>query len=159
MPYILQDKRDRLDPLINALHAELVSLESDDESNNMEGNLNYTVTRLLRMVYGQSYSEFNDAIGVLECIKLEHYTTQAAPYEAQKKFENGDVDSNAKPVTLRAISVETEDSDRTKGHALKPQLAPPDIWGVGEEPYAAEQYDLESGTKEQLLDPKDKHLR
>ena len=69
MPYILQDKRDRLDPLINALHVELVNMESDDETNNMEGNLNYLVTRQLRMVYGQSYSEFNDAIGVLECIK------------------------------------------------------------------------------------------
>lgn len=109
MPYIKQDKRDILDPVINALHSELVNLESDDESNNMEGNLNYTVTRLLRMVYGQSYSEFNDAIGVLECIKLEHYVTQARPYEEQKKFENGDVAATVEPIVLRTIQVEKDD--------------------------------------------------
>lgn len=109
MPYIKQDKRDILDPVIDALHAELVNLETDDPQNNMEGNLNYAITRLLRMVYGQSYSEFNDAIGVLECIKLEHYVTQARPYEAQKMFENGDVDATVTPVVLRTITVVEND--------------------------------------------------
>ena len=106
MPYILQDKRDVLDPVINELHSELVNLESDDPENNMEGNLNYLITRLLRMVYGQSYSDFNDAIGVLECIKLEHYITQARPYEEQKKFENGDVLATAEPIVMDETVVE-----------------------------------------------------
>ena len=110
MPYILQDKRDRLDPLINALHAELVSLESDDESNNMEGNLNYLITRLIRMVYGMSYAEVNAAMGMLECIKQEHYRTQAGPYEDQKKFENGDVVGNNDPIILNEVVVENGNS-------------------------------------------------
>ena len=118
MPYILQDKRDRLDPLINALHAELVSLESDDETNNMEGNLNYLITRLIRMVYGMSYAEVNAAMGMLECIKQEHYRTQAGPYEEQKKFENGDVDAVAEPIVLRTIMVEDETSERDIPHFL-----------------------------------------
>ena len=154
MPYILQDKRDILDPVINALHVELVNLESDDENNNMEGNLNYLVTRLLRMVYGQSYSEFNDAIGVLECIKLEHYMTQAAPYEAQKKFENGDVDANVRPIVLQPISV-AKDGEQPKAAQPVPP-GPVDVWGLLPED---DDYDLENGTKEQLLDPKDRHLR
>ena len=105
MPYIIQYKRDRLDPLINAVHTELVNLESDGDFNNMEGNMNYLITRLIRMVYGQSYREVNDAMGLLECIKQEHYRTQAAPYEDQKRFENGDVDATVKPIVLEETVV------------------------------------------------------
>ena len=92
MPYIVKEKRHVLDPHIDNLHRELVGLESDDPMNNMEGNLNYIITALLRKVYGKSYAEINAAIGMLECCKLEHYRTVAAPYEDQKKFDNGDVE-------------------------------------------------------------------
>jgi len=92
MPYIAQEKRDRLDPLIDDIHQELVKIEIDDEENNMEGNLNYLFTRLLMKVYSSTnYREINDAIGMLECCKLEYYREVAAPYENQKKFENGQV--------------------------------------------------------------------
>lgn len=93
MPYVKQSKRDVLDPIIDDLHQALVELELDDESNNMEGNLNYTFTRLLRKVYTTgNYAEINDAMGVLLCTALEHYRTKAAPYEDQKKHDNGDVE-------------------------------------------------------------------
>jgi hypothetical protein len=95
MPYIKQDKRDVLDPVIEQLHTTLVDMEVDDDQNNMEGNLNYAITRLLMMVYGDRnstrYAQINDAIGVLECIKQEYYRKVAAAYEDQKAFENGDV--------------------------------------------------------------------
>lgn len=95
MPYIKQEKRDVLDPVIEDLHHELVGLEMDDETNNMEGNLNYAITRLLMMVYGTEsstrYSEINDAMGVLSCIQHEFYRKVAAPYENQKEFETGPV--------------------------------------------------------------------
>jgi len=97
MPYIKQEKRTPLDRPINDLHRALVDLELDDSNNNMEGNLNYTITRLLKLVYGQttaSYRDVNDVVGLLECIKLEFYRTSAAPYEDQKRFENGEVDAN-----------------------------------------------------------------
>ncbi len=96
MPYITQDKRRQLDTHIDAIHHALVGMRLDDESTNTEGNLNYTITRLLMMVYGQSddtrYANINDAIGMLECCKLELYRKVAEPYEDQKEFENGSVD-------------------------------------------------------------------
>jgi hypothetical protein len=95
MPYIHRTKREVLDPVIDDLHRSLVELQMDDELNNMEGNINYTITRLLMMVYGDkdstNYSQINDAIGVLECVKNEYYHKVASPYEDQKEFDNGSI--------------------------------------------------------------------
>jgi len=113
MPYIKQIKRDTLDSVIDSLHKALVELEVDDESNNMEGNLNYTITRLLRMCYGQSYGEINDAMGMLQCVMLEHYRTVAVPYENQKIYENGDVDVNLPSERLSEVVVRKTDNDCT----------------------------------------------
>ena len=97
MPYIVSSKRDALDLIINDLHNALVMLEIDDpDSNSMEGNLNYTITKLLTLIYtSPRYAEINDAIGVLECCKLEYYRRVAADYENLKAFQNGDVYPNA----------------------------------------------------------------
>ena len=97
-----------MDPIIDDLVDALVKLQTDDENNNFEGNLNYSITRLLRKCYSNSYREINDAIGMLECVKLEHYRTQAGPYEDQKKFENGDVEINATPIILNEVVVEKD---------------------------------------------------
>ena len=91
MPYINQDKRTHLDPHIDNLLNALRELESDDPSNVHCGNLNYVITKLLINSYATRYKEINEAIGVLECAKLEFYRTVAAPYEDQKRFDNGDV--------------------------------------------------------------------
>lgn len=95
MPYIVNEKREVLDLVVDTLHQTLVDLQMDDEMNNMEGNINYVITRLLMMVYGDrdttNYSQINDAMGVLESVKSEYYRKVAAPYEDQKAFENGDV--------------------------------------------------------------------
>lgn len=91
MPYIAQEKRDHLDPHITSLINALRELESDDPANTHSGNLNYVITRLLRASYARRYADINEAIGVLECAKLELYRRLAAPYEDQKAFENGDV--------------------------------------------------------------------
>jgi hypothetical protein len=93
MPYIKQEKRDVLDSTIDVLHRLLVDLELDDDTNNMEGNINYIFTRLLRKCYGNSYAEINDAMGILNCVTHEFYRVVAAPYENQKQFENGDVET------------------------------------------------------------------
>ena len=112
MPYIAEDKRHQIDPAINALHQALVSLEIDDEDNNMEGNLNYALTRLLMMVYGNKegtrYSHINDAMGVLECIKQEFYRKVASPYEDQKEFDNGAVVpfTNDHPLIAGTVDIE-----------------------------------------------------
>ncbi len=91
MPYITQDKRDHLSPHIRSLLNALRELESDDPTNNYAGNLNYVITSLLLSSYGRKYGDINEAVGVLECAKLEFYRKFAAPYEDQKEFENGSV--------------------------------------------------------------------
>ena len=57
------------------------------------GELNYMITRMVRAFLGQAprYHDFNEAVGVLECAKLELYRRMVAPYEDRKCKENGDV--------------------------------------------------------------------
>lgn len=91
MPYIIQDKRHQLDQHIDSLINALRELESDDPENTHCGNLNYVFTQILLASYTKRYAEINEAVGVLECCKLELYRRLAAPYEDQKRYENGDV--------------------------------------------------------------------
>lgn len=84
MPYIDQEARHRL--------------ESGDAPKDA-GELNYAVTRLVDAYLAAAaerggrvrYAHLNEAIGVLECAKLELYRRVAAPYEDTKTAENGDV--------------------------------------------------------------------
>lgn len=58
------------------------------------GELNYLITKLVDsflMGKGLSYSSINEAMGALECAKLELYRCIAAPYEDHKARENGEV--------------------------------------------------------------------
>ena len=57
------------------------------------GVLNYVLTRILLAFIGPAptYTDFNAAIGALECAKLELYRRMVAPYEDRKCAENGDV--------------------------------------------------------------------
>jgi hypothetical protein len=57
------------------------------------GDLNYIITHTLVRYLGRNpgYASINEAIGVLECAKLELYRRVAAPYEDRKCAENGDV--------------------------------------------------------------------
>ncbi len=92
MPYIIQEKRDVLDPYLEGLLNALRELESDDPNNNMEGNINYIVSRILHHVYkGGGYRGVNDGVGATVCAVLEFYRKVAAPYEDQKEFDNGPV--------------------------------------------------------------------
>jgi hypothetical protein len=69
------------------------SLE-DGRVPNEAGELNYLVTRLcdaFLMRKGLCYKNINQAIGALECAKLELYRRLAGPYEDKKSRENGEV--------------------------------------------------------------------
>lgn len=96
MPYIVQEKRELLDPIIDQLTTALQELDSGaaGEKDNMEGNINYVFSAVLAELYTRNYADINNAIGVLNCIALEYYSRFAVPYEAQKAFENGDVYDN-----------------------------------------------------------------
>lgn len=58
------------------------------------GELNFLFTHHINEFLksqGLNYSNINEAIGALECAKLELYRRIAAPYEDTKIAENGDV--------------------------------------------------------------------
>jgi hypothetical protein len=57
------------------------------------GELNFQITCLVKRFLGNkpNYAKFNEAVGVLECAKLELYRRMVAPYEDTKITENGDV--------------------------------------------------------------------
>ena len=81
MPYIKQNIRANLSP-----HSMSVPLNA--------GELNYQLTKLVNRYIsaaGLSYGTLNNAVGALECAKLELYRRVILPYEDEKINENGDV--------------------------------------------------------------------
>ena len=94
MPYIKKELREEIDAEINILVYRLKNL-IEDNSSIRAGTLNYTITKLIDGLYGPlekaGYKDYNEAIGMLECCKLEFYRKAAAPYEDLKLRENGAV--------------------------------------------------------------------
>ena len=81
MPYITKEQRELVDPV-------------SDLASSTPGELNYQLTALVTEYLrrrGISYTALNEAIGVLECAKLELYRRLVAEYEDQKCKANGDV--------------------------------------------------------------------
>ena len=87
MPYIKPEKRGKYERALEELIGILKSLPIEE----VDGELNYVVTKILKEVYPLRYFHINKAIGVLECIKQEFYRRVAAPYEDIKMKESGDV--------------------------------------------------------------------
>ncbi len=89
MPYIKQSPRKQFDPAIE----KLCELVGDAELNEVPGMLNYIISRIasVEVRANQRYITINEAIGVLECCKLELYRRLAADYEDRKCIQNGDV--------------------------------------------------------------------
>jgi hypothetical protein len=87
LQYIEAEKRRKYDKPLKDLVGILKSLPAEE----VDGELNYVVTKILKEVYPLKYYHLNKAIGVLECIKLEFYRRVAALYEDVKIKESGDV--------------------------------------------------------------------
>ena len=87
MPYIKSENRAKYERILHELIDILKSLPVEE----VDGELNYVVTKLLKEIYPLRYFHVNKAVGVLECIKLEFYRRVAAPYEDMKIKESGDV--------------------------------------------------------------------
>lgn len=86
MPYISEEERLGLSHRIDGLSQHIIT----------RGEMNYVITALLHQWIQftskeLSYSVINDAIGILECAKLELYRKIASPYEDKKLEENGGV--------------------------------------------------------------------
>ena len=87
MPYITQEDRPQYDKVL----AEITTLLKEKSPENVDGHLNYVVTKIIKEVYPLRYYHINKAMGVLECIQHEFYRRVAAPYEDTKIEQNGDV--------------------------------------------------------------------
>ncbi|TRO47494.1 hypothetical protein E2P60_03025 [Candidatus Bathyarchaeota archaeon] len=87
MPYIKMEKRSKYKNVVENLVNILKTLPPEE----IDGELNYVITKILKEIYPLRYFHINKAIGVLECIKLEYYRRVAAPYEDLKIKESGDV--------------------------------------------------------------------
>ena len=87
MPYIKAEKRKKYTKIIDELTKILKTLPPEE----IDGELNYVVTKILKEIYPLRYFNINKAVGVLECIKLEYYRRVAIPYEDSKIVKNGDV--------------------------------------------------------------------
>ena len=87
MPYIKQEDRAKYEKTLN----ELIELLKTQPTEKLDGELNYLITRILIGVYQPKYFNYNRAMGVLECCKLEFYRRVVAPYEDIKIKESGDV--------------------------------------------------------------------
>jgi hypothetical protein len=88
MPYITPELREDFEEPIQ----NLIKLLDWVDADRIDGTMNYIITRLIRSQYNNGrYAEYNSAIGVLECAKLELYRKAIGPYEDIKLIENGDI--------------------------------------------------------------------
>jgi len=88
MPYITPELREDFEEPLQ----KLINLLDWVDSDKIDGIMNYIITRLILSQYNNSkYADYNSAIGVLECSKLELYRKVIAPYEDIKIIENGDI--------------------------------------------------------------------
>ena len=81
MPYIPSDERAAV----------------EEEGPVTPGELNYAITKMVSDFlycdpdYSPAYEDYNEVIGILECVKLEVYRRLVGPYEDVKRMANGDV--------------------------------------------------------------------
>jgi len=87
LPYIKPENRVKYEKVLEELTGILKSLPMEE----VDGELNYVVTKMFKEIYPLRYFHINRAVGVLECIKLEFYRRIAGPYEDKKIKNCGDV--------------------------------------------------------------------
>ncbi len=88
MPYIKPDSRMKYQEGIDSL------LGAFNETDELKvGDVNYVVSTLVWELFKNkySYTQANNLIGALECVKQEFYRRMVVPYEEEKIKENGDI--------------------------------------------------------------------
>lgn len=85
MPYISELDREKFNPLIKQVVEKLRNASC--------GEMNYVLSSIIWKVFDDnpSYTEGNELMGVLECVKHEFYRRKLAPYEDDKIKRNGDI--------------------------------------------------------------------
>ncbi|MHC4106659.1 MAG: DUF6899 family protein [Planctomycetota bacterium] len=93
MPYIAKQDRADYDALIGQL-AEALAAAAPDRR---KGHANYVITQVLRKAWGvdaaagESYANYADVMGTLECAKQELYRRWVAAYEDKAIARHGDL--------------------------------------------------------------------
>mgnify|MGYP001617503638 FL=1 len=87
MPYIKKDQRTALDALLVPLVAHLQSLSVEEQ----DGALNYSITKIIRLLYPKKYFHLNRALGVLSAVTHELYRRVIGPYGDTNIIAHGDV--------------------------------------------------------------------
>lgn len=87
MPYITQEDRKKIEPILGPLLDQIALGEFSHP-----GQINYVITKIIMATLERpSYCDFNKVMGVLECVKQEFYRRAVGPYEDRKIRHNGDV--------------------------------------------------------------------
>lgn len=94
MPYIKQEHREKLKPLLDAL---IIAINEIDKGDNQHlshaGILNYCCTKLtLELIPVRSYWAIALKCGILRNIADEYYQRYARKYEDEKIIQNGDIE-------------------------------------------------------------------
>lgn len=91
MPYV--NRESRAFWRAEAAQAQQMGLEVQHRPEGSMGVMNYLISLMVDGFLGPSpsYARFNEAIGLLESVKLELYRRRVAPYEDTKIAENGDL--------------------------------------------------------------------
>lgn len=84
MPYIERGLRTEVNKIVGYAMGWKIQTRSI-------GEINYLITQLLIETQPKTYRDYNNLIGVLECVKLEFYRRMVAKYEDEKIDQNGDV--------------------------------------------------------------------
>lgn len=98
MPYIPQNQREKLDPLIDELAGRIADQAKESgEETAFAGLLNYSCTRLalkvIKLQFGKiRYWMIAATVGVFQNIADEFYRRAGVPYEEKQMEKNGDID-------------------------------------------------------------------
>lgn len=93
MPYIRKEQREMVDKVLQDLIDKVNGMMTSSGEYDA-GLVNYVITKILiktELDNGIKYKRINEIMGILECVKAELYRRVAAPYETDKKEENGEV--------------------------------------------------------------------
>jgi len=94
MPYIKGKDRINIDATLEPIQDYILRKYAAGEKINA-GELNYVLSSIIHGWVTASpkicYAVMNEAMGALECAKLEFYRTVMAPYEDEKRTKNGSV--------------------------------------------------------------------
>lgn len=90
MPYIKQNKRSIIDLQVEHLIKAICA--AADTLDEVDGNANYAITKIIYGLYSEGgYAVKANALKTLLAVALEYYRRIMAPYEDQKRDENGEV--------------------------------------------------------------------